>query len=121
MRIETPEQTKQGREAAEAYATACEDALPELAADIRESLSLEEFEQGQRVSARSDATLEVLRKEYREFFVKPGTVSYNGWYVTVTVHPSEPPPCTCEGCPSERTCAFAWDTYNTRGDCLADK
>lgn len=70
---------------------------------------------------RSDDALEVLRDLYRRFFTKPGEVLYNGWYVTVTARPIEPPVCTCEGCPLERTCAFAWDTYNTNGDCLADK
>ncbi len=29
--------------------------------------------------------------------------------------------CTCEGCPSEETCEWAYDPYNTDGDCLAEK
>ena len=28
---------------------------------------------------------------------------------------------TCKGCHSETTCKFAYDPYNTDGDCLADK
>lgn len=28
---------------------------------------------------------------------------------------------TCKGCPDVKTCEFAWDPYNTDGDCLADK
>lgn len=28
---------------------------------------------------------------------------------------------TCYGCPQEPSCAYAWDLYNTGGDCLADK
>lgn len=28
---------------------------------------------------------------------------------------------TCYGCPAADKCPFAWDPYNTDGDCLADK
>lgn len=28
---------------------------------------------------------------------------------------------TCNKCPAADDCAFAWDLYNTNGDCLADK
>ena len=28
---------------------------------------------------------------------------------------------TCEKCPHDPTCQFAWDLYNTDGDCLASK
>lgn len=28
---------------------------------------------------------------------------------------------TCDDCPAKRTCEFAFDTYNTDGDCLAEK
>lgn len=28
---------------------------------------------------------------------------------------------TCYDCPARRTCALAWETYNTDGDCLAEK
>ena len=28
---------------------------------------------------------------------------------------------TCEKCPHEPACKFAWDLYNTDGDCLAGK
>lgn len=28
---------------------------------------------------------------------------------------------TCHTCPSQETCEWAWDMYNTNGDCLADK
>jgi hypothetical protein len=30
-------------------------------------------------------------------------------------------PITCQGCPHNDTCEFAWDLYNTDGDCLALK
>ncbi len=28
---------------------------------------------------------------------------------------------TCDDCPSRRTCEWAFDVYNTDGDCLAEK
>lgn len=28
---------------------------------------------------------------------------------------------TCWNCVDNKTCKFAWDPYNTDGDCLADK
>lgn len=28
---------------------------------------------------------------------------------------------TCAGCSQTETCPFAWDQYNTSGDCLAEK
>lgn len=28
---------------------------------------------------------------------------------------------TCYSCGSNQTCPFRWDSYNTNGDCLADK
>ena len=28
---------------------------------------------------------------------------------------------TCHGCPEEPRCQWAWDLYNTNGDCLAEK
>ena len=28
---------------------------------------------------------------------------------------------TCNWCPDVGTCPFAWDRYNTDGDCLAEK
>lgn len=28
---------------------------------------------------------------------------------------------TCHDCPLEPDCEFAWDLYNTEGDCLAEK
>lgn len=28
---------------------------------------------------------------------------------------------TCKGCPSNDTCEYAFDGYNTDGDCLAEK
>lgn len=28
---------------------------------------------------------------------------------------------TCDACPARRTCDFAFDAYNTDGDCLAEK
>ena len=28
---------------------------------------------------------------------------------------------TCHECPDEKTCKYAWDLYNTNGDCLAYK
>lgn len=28
---------------------------------------------------------------------------------------------TCDDCPARQTCEFAFDAYNTDGDCLADK
>lgn len=28
---------------------------------------------------------------------------------------------TCEECPLRRTCVYAFDPYNTDGDCLLDK
>ena len=28
---------------------------------------------------------------------------------------------TCENCPQNGHCEFAWDHYNTNGDCLAEK
>lgn len=28
---------------------------------------------------------------------------------------------TCNKCPEAGGCEFAWDLYNTHGDCLADK
>ena len=28
---------------------------------------------------------------------------------------------TCYDCPSKETCRYAWDPYNTDGDCLASK
>lgn len=35
--------------------------------------------------------------------------------------PLPPEEFTCHGCPSAGTCEFAWDLYNTDGDCLAEK
>jgi hypothetical protein len=29
--------------------------------------------------------------------------------------------CTCKDCPDNQTCKWAWDGYNTDGDCLAMK
>ena len=29
--------------------------------------------------------------------------------------------CTCKDCGSKRDCEYAWDEYNTHGDCLAEK
>ena len=29
--------------------------------------------------------------------------------------------CTCNDCPDKETCNYAWDLYNTEGDCLASK
>lgn len=29
--------------------------------------------------------------------------------------------CTCQYCENKQTCIFAFDDYNTDGDCLADK
>lgn len=28
---------------------------------------------------------------------------------------------TCDDCPAKRVCQFAFDLYNTDGDCLAEK
>jgi hypothetical protein len=28
---------------------------------------------------------------------------------------------TCHGCPDRKTCEYAFDPYNTHGDCLAMK
>lgn len=28
---------------------------------------------------------------------------------------------TCNGCPDVQGCEYAWDDYNTDGDCLASK
>ena len=28
---------------------------------------------------------------------------------------------TCFKCPLKETCEYAWDDYNTNGDCLAEK
>lgn len=28
---------------------------------------------------------------------------------------------TCDECPAKKTCQFAFDPYNTDGDCLAEK
>lgn len=28
---------------------------------------------------------------------------------------------TCHDCPHKATCEYAWDPYNTGGDCLASK
>ena len=28
---------------------------------------------------------------------------------------------TCYGCPESKKCEYAWDAYNTEGDCLKDK
>lgn len=28
---------------------------------------------------------------------------------------------TCNECKANKTCPFAWDWYNTNGDCLAEK
>jgi hypothetical protein len=30
-------------------------------------------------------------------------------------------PFTCDQCPARNTCDFAFDLYNTDGDCLAEK
>jgi hypothetical protein len=29
--------------------------------------------------------------------------------------------CTCFDCPDKDICDYAWDLYNTDGDCLAEK
>ena len=29
--------------------------------------------------------------------------------------------CTCKDCECSKKCPFAWDLYNTNGDCLASK
>lgn len=29
--------------------------------------------------------------------------------------------CTCSKCNEHATCPYAWDYYNTEGDCLANK
>jgi hypothetical protein len=29
--------------------------------------------------------------------------------------------CTCVGCDESSSCPYAWDGYNTDGDCLAEK
>lgn len=29
--------------------------------------------------------------------------------------------CTCNDCPINDTCMYAWDSYNEDGDCLLDK
>ena len=29
--------------------------------------------------------------------------------------------CTCTNCPINDTCMYAWDDYNTNGDCLLEK
>ena len=65
-----------------------------------------------------DHALRVLQEQYREFFENPR--EYEG-KVFAALEPQEPPPCTCEGCPYERTCAFSWDVFNTNGDCVLDK
>jgi hypothetical protein len=33
----------------------------------------------------------------------------------------EPERFTCYGCAARELCEFAWDSYNTDGDCLAEK
>ena len=38
----------------------------------------------------------------------------------VMEHPN-PDKMTCIDCPHAVTCRFAWDIYNTNGDCLEDK
>ena len=29
--------------------------------------------------------------------------------------------CTCTNCPENKSCLYAFDAYNTNGDCLAEK
>ena len=31
------------------------------------------------------------------------------------------PICTCDDCEDNKECKYAWDMYNTDGDCLAGK
>lgn len=75
------------------------------------------------------------------YFVEPGQEEYfeaakvslggESWGLNTTIinHTSEPSRgnvltsigSTCKGCSEVKTCIYAWDPYNTDGDCLASK
>ena len=54
----------------------------------------------------ADEDLKLLKSIFSSYFLK--------------IRP-DVPTCTCDGCPRERICTLAWDSYNTDGDCLYDK
>lgn len=39
----------------------------------------------------------------------------------VPIDQIEIPKCTCEDCLCNTKCEWAWDLYNTNGDCLGEK
>jgi len=49
--------------------------------------------------------LGALRTEFRMIFEGMGEI----------------PACTCDSCPERLVCEYAYDTYNTNGECVAEK
>jgi len=60
---------------------------------------------------RTDAELSTLRKE----------AVRTGYHKNYPGAPSEPGFFTCDDCSLVRACGWAFDPYNTLGDCLFDK
>lgn len=56
--------------------------------------------------------------------IAPGTIVSllpNDAAPQYVIPPKTPPTITCQGCPHNDDCTFAWDLYNTDGDCLDEK
>ena len=58
-----------------------------------------------------------MNKTYEEMFDEDGIKSILDSGLSVPSKESM----TCNGCPSVAECEFAWDLYNTQGECLSQK
>lgn len=53
-----------------------------------------------------------------EYFSKEPDEAYKNWAI---LYYSQEENYTCSMCTDSKTCKYAWDFYNTGGDCLASK
>jgi hypothetical protein len=79
------------------------------------ALLLDTFEHEEAGTSRINAVPEELDGEGGESSPEMTDGEFNACYSV----PKEDT--TCFGCPDNAACKYAWDSYNTRGDCLAKK
>ena len=69
----------------------------------------------------TEEELVAMREQYVAFFEQPRRIMRNTGLPFAELEPRPAPPCTCDTCSDRHRCTFAYDVYNTDGDCILMK